>query len=694
MLQPISFIPIGRKMKNTILTLIILCFPLIATSQTERITELDKQQAELKETLRQQKEFTKREADKLKAEQEKVEAYKKQLAEIENYDQNFAQSRIVAIGEITETIKGFSIFQKMGAKAGFYKCLRKSLEESPKLDYDGCKNGVSLNADEQAQLNNWKATTGLSLNDTKILRETLPINIRNTENLIVTVEANRKFSEARENIILSTIETNENNRKELEMVPGLQKFINCDANTPEINLEEKVPYEGATFSGAFHGVPRDNQDGLGTCYANAAKNLLVGISEGKDVASFLDLALVYKNMDGSLNGGLDGGGSCPTLNAAKKTGYCPQSLAPLEGGERNLTGESLFNLTPYNYLATNVNLIRDFLEDINSFQKSSSRVSQETLSRSKYIIDAIKNNSQIELPMPVVRFEIPERWKLREAYSLHAPKTITEETFLKEYDEAYQKFFPNYIKAVMNGKNAEQVFDIYKEDLGPFISKYNLTNSLPEFKRVFKTNTSGDFADPKLNQKVRASVEFMKDLMNQKDSTDDEFFEFCSTSGAESLNFLSSLRPVLDKIKDNKLNDDQLFDKDGKFKSAFELMQLTVAPSCINKENRKELPAFTCSSGYDTVSKIRGKGKTTEDQHKMLREKVTLSLAQGYPVGNSFTVTSTSSHINTIVGMRFNKGLNRCEYLIRESQNGASDWHAESKILNKINALTEVRRSK
>ena len=79
----------------------------------------------------------------------------------------------------------------------------------------------------------------------------------------------------------------------------------------------------------------------------------------------------------------------------------------------------------------------------------------------------------------------------------------------------------------------------------------------------------------------------------------------------------------------------------------------------------------------------------------MFRERVVLSLAQGYPLGQSFVFTPPDGrHINTIVGLRFNPETQSCELRIRESQTGTSAWHSEDQIYGKMEALTEVGKLK
>lgn len=686
-------------MKNTFLTLLVLSFPLTALSQSETLLDLEKEKVRLETTLKQQKEYTQREEEKLKKELTSIEEKKKQLVQIENYEQNFASSRIQTIAEITENLKSMSVFQKIGSKANFYKCLRTSLEQSNKLTYDSCYNSIrpKLSEEELKQAQGWKNTTGQSISDLKGLKETLPHQIKMSESILGTLEANKKFSLAREEIVFSSIKLLEVQKAELNLLPGLSQFTNCDANTPEINLEEKVPYPGAKFSGAFADVPRDNQDGLGTCYANAAKNLLVGVSDGKDVASFLDVALTYKEASNGIDTtGLDGGLSCIALENLKKKGYCPQEFSPMETGERNHVAESLFNTDAYTYLATNVTILREFLGGLSDFEKSGGPVKEEVLKKSQEIVQRLKNDSSIHLPLPIVRYDVPSPWKLREAFFAKKGSfpLLTEKDFLAEHKEAYKNFYPLYMKAILEGKNVDYVWNLYTETMNPFITKYNLQSSLPEFKRVYKIDVEKDYKDPQLAKKLRASIDFLKDVMNKKGDSDEDFIAFCSNSGSDSMKFLGALQPLIEKLRQDKLNEENLFDKDGKFRSSYELMQLTVAPACLNPDNRKKLPEFSCRDGYDTMNKIKSSGKTQNEQVKMLREKVVLSLSQGYPLGNSYPTGANSGHINTIVGLRFNKASGQCEYRIRESQTGSSSWLLEKPIFEKINALTEVRKGK
>lgn len=681
-------------MKNLIIFSSFLALTSLAHAQLMTEAEIEEQKAVLANQLQGQLDYTKREQARYDAEVKKIQDKKEELAKYEEYEKNFAQERIIAIDQITDKIKKLPVFQKLGSKAGFYKCLRSSLEEGKALNFENCQRSYSpsLSDEDNELLNDMKTKVGKTLKEVQIKKELLPREIQNSEALLPGIENNKKFSEKRQLDLEKSIQGLEIKKEEVKFLSKNTKYLNCDESSPEINLESEVPFDGAGFKGPFHGVPRDNQDGLGTCYANAAKNLLVGISGGEDVASFLDMALVYKSQNDNLASGLDGGNSCPTLDALAKKGYCPQEYAPLENGERNIVGEGLFNLDAYNYLATNVNMVRDFLNDLEKFQKSSNPMSQTMMAKAQSMIQQIKARPDIKIPLPIARFEIPERWKLREAFA-GKNSQVKESEFLKEYEDSYKSFYPLYVKAIIQGKTQDQIFDLWTEKMKPFIEKYSLQSNLPEFKRVWKINVSSDFSDPSVKKQLRASLDFLKDVLDQKDVTDEAFLELCASQGGDAISFLGALNPLVEKLRANKLNEDKLFDKDGKFRSAQELMQLTVAPSCLNEENRKKLPAFSCSSGYDVVSKAKKLDKPYGEKLKALRETITLSLLNGYPLGNTFP-TNGGWHINTIVGMRFNKTAGRCEYLIRESQTGTSDWHPETRIFDKIEALTEVRKLK
>ena len=661
-------------------------------------SELQKEKTQLLDNLSTYNDYVTKDLERLEKEKQKLTENKNKFEMLNNYEKEFSSARAFTIAELHAKYDSFPITKKLGRTAKFYKCLRDSLEEKYFLNHDYCKTRFKpkLSDEETSQVKNWTDKTGIKVEIAANQKKDLPAQIKRNEEGVENLERNYMNSIKRVESLKDSLKLTEMKIQETKLIPANKQFMNCDTSTPVINLEEEVPYKDAKFKGPFYNVPRDNQDGLGTCYANAAKNLLVGVSEGKDVASFLDLALHYKNSNGTLTeDGLNAGSSCSTLNAVQEKGYCPQEFSPLETGERNQAGEGLFNLGTYNYLATNVNLIRDFLNGLSKFEKSNSPVTAEVLKKSSRIIASLKANPEIIIPLPIVRNNVPEEWKLKEAHAMKKLEAVIPyDKFLDEHREAYRKFYPHYIKAVIAGKNLDEIFEIYKTDLNEFITKYQLESSLEEFKRVFKLRAKNDFEDPKLKEKLTDSFKFLKDIMDKTEMSDESFYEFCASSGGESMSLLNSMGPLIDKIREDKINEEKLFNDKGQLRSALELMQLTVAPSCLNQENRKAVMPFTCDNGYSFINKVKGSGKTKDEQIKMLRERVVLSLVQGYPLGNSFPTTSNSGHINTIVGLRFNQQTNSCQYLIRESQTGTTGWTNESAIFDRIQALTEVRRIK
>jgi hypothetical protein len=473
-----------------------------------------------------------------------------------------------------------------------------------------------------------------------------------------------------------------------EVINSHLQFMSCDANTPEISLEEKIPYPGANFQGPFFGVPRDNQAGFGTCYANTAKNLLVGTSRGEDVASFLDLALQSKDNKEILASALMGGESCSVLRRLKKSGFCPQAFAPYETGDKNIFAEGLLGRTEGNIrdLSSVVTLVQNFLIGQDKLSKDNNLLSEQMMARAQAIIQEIKMRPDVLLPMPVVRSQIPGSWKLKAL--TYSNKNINKDQLYLDYKSDYRRFYPQYVRSVVSGKGRDEIFELYLKTMKPFIDKYQINDQMKSWKQSFMDDTESDWTRPKLKSELAASLSFMKAISGQRDITNEKFLETCGDT-LDSMAFLGTLQPLVKHLKNNSIETNILFDEKGRFKNAVELMQLVVAPACLNKVNRKiPVEDILCHEGVPTVSLIRFFGKTPEAQTKMFRQRVLASLLQGYPLGNTF-----DGHINTIVGMRYNKESKECELKIRESQDGKSSWELESAIYSKISGLTEVRRN-
>ena len=286
--------------------------------------------------------YAKTNLERLERERSKLLDSTTKLETLENYEKNFGDARAFTLADLHNKIDSLPLTKKVGKTGKFYKCLKESLDEKNYLNQKYCQTRFNprLSDEEKEDLKIWNDKTGTPLSDVSRQKENLPNNIERSREYLVTLEKNYKSSLDHVSDLQNLLKISEVKISETKLLPQNKHFLNCNAETPVINLEEEVPFPNATIKGPFFGVPRDNQDGLGTCYANAAKNLLVGVSKGENVASFLDLALHYKNSNGSLSeDGLDAGSSCATLNSIKDKGYCPQEYSPLETGERNHAGE-------------------------------------------------------------------------------------------------------------------------------------------------------------------------------------------------------------------------------------------------------------------------------------------------------------------------------------------------------------------
>jgi hypothetical protein len=94
---------------------------------------------------------------------------------------------------------------------------------------------------------------------------------------------------------------------------------------------------------AMNNFPVQDQDGLGTCYANAMGVVLQGSLGLSAPISYQQLAIAHASRMSNVNTPLinkdskdlypyagEGGWACPTFEAAKAYGFCPASDFPLD----------------------------------------------------------------------------------------------------------------------------------------------------------------------------------------------------------------------------------------------------------------------------------------------------------------------------------------------------------------------------
>jgi hypothetical protein len=654
---------------------------------------------ELQQVLEQKSQELKAFKAREKLMQEHQQSLSKQREEIEKLGENLlnhAQNRDRLGSEVNQMLQGLPLPMKISRKASFLKCVKNSLQQQHKTSVEACRKSYPaiFSATEEKKLALWK-TLEKNPAELEARKKQLKLEIPKIESTLVNLEKFQQYSRTRlDQLKIQEQQTSIrlNEYKRLKELPGLQ---GCGPHTSTINLELEKPYPEASFKGPFHGIARDNQDGLGTCYANTAKNLLLGVTGGEVNASFLDAALLYKISSGDLHlNALDGGGSCATLEEIKKVGYCPQSQSPLERGERNLVFESLMGETTSLWSAVStINLLKNFLAGKEEFDLKTSPLHKDLYNKAHEIITKLQQDPSIKLPLPGARVAIPPLFHLKKYVEQNRFKLkIKEDEFLDSYQKTYKTFFPKYVRALQEDKKPDEIFALYEKHFDEFITTHQMRGALDEFKQAWLPEVQADLYSPQFKSQLRSSFDFLKEIMGQSNQTDEAALNYCMANFFDGLNFLASFQPLMDKLKELKVDPKLLFNEEGKFRSSQELMQLAIAPGCLHPANREPVKTnFTCQNGHDTINQIHAMNLSEDQKLDVLRERIVLSLMNGYPLGNS-TAQLGGHHINTIAGLRYNPELKRCEYLIRESQTGTSDWHDERSIFNKIRALTEVRK--
>lgn len=677
-------------MKNLILLSFVLSQTVYSQTPAPTVDELNQHNKQDLETIKKLNEETKEDARVLKLEQLRLEA----LTILETQRESIKQSTLT---EVKHKLEGMSFSERnFSKKAGFYKCIRGYLKDYEYANVSHCKadHDLKLTPEEEKQITAWDIRIGVSPQDMVRVKKNLTSNVSYLTSKIKhhpsTIDTLEMSIKQRNNRIFLIGE----NAKEEKLLSANTQYTNCNAGTPEINLEAKKPYPGAKFPGPFLNVPRDNQDGIGSCFANVSKNLLVGLSGGANVASFLDMALQYRKKvkNGLEDEGLDGGGSCATLEEVAVVGYCPQKFSPGEIGDQNPVG-GIFATGGSTVRAQSrvVDILSAFLKSKNNFTQGKAPLDDSLLLQGKAIISKIKANPNIKLPLPGARFEIPEKFLLKTTYD-HLPEAkktgVTLEAFQEEHASHYKNFYPKYVQMLQSGAKLDSIFQTYADTLKPFITKYGLEGELAEYKRIFKTNIANDYNDPNFKKSLRESFDFLKDVTGKTSLSDADFLKSCLDENSSELSFLSDLQRVVNSLQNEKIDPSLLYDKNGEFHESVEVMQLAVAPACLNPANRKKPSTeFVCDQGYTFINTLKASAKTEDEKILEMRKKVVASLLQGQALGNTF-----QRHINTIVGMRFNKAAGKCEYAIRESQNGTTTWQSEKNLFSKIEALTEVRK--
>jgi hypothetical protein len=461
-------------------------------------------------------------------------------------------------------------------------------------------------------------------------------------------------------------------------------FVNlgfpCSESTVSINLEDEVPFEGASFRGPFHNVRRDNQDGLGTCYANTARNLLIGLSGGNLNPSYLDLAILYKrSRSASASEGLDRGNSCDVIKELQSSGegICDQSNSPLETGDTSSGANLFFRDNPEEgSQAAMLTYLRQFFSSVESLPHSfkSGTNYAHLIDRSRELLTSFKNNPRLQFPIPILSKITLELPRIEKEFG----KRAMPPDFYQRYQSIAGDLNREFRDRIIAGTTRDVLRERYRAALGPLWESVGLNHQNPLFESALNQAESLESA--------RDSLLYFRSLAPVSLNPDEAGTEACSDNSATQ--FLGSLRQLVDHMTTRNLDPSSLVDQNGRLRTFSEIAQLAVAPNCIIPSNRVQVPSqFAC----DEIG-LSAPSPRNDQFHNENRERILSSLRNGMPVGQTYQLSPSTMHINTIVGYRYHPEQGECQFLIRESMTGTSEWMSERLILNRARTLSIVER--
>lgn len=453
----------------------------------------------------------------------------------------------------------------------------------------------------------------------------------------------------------------------------------CGPTTPTVNLEAE--------GGPLFNVPQDNQDGIGTCYANVSRNVLLGLSNGRDNASYLDLALAFKRTENSLaQGGLDAGNICPTLRAGQAQGFCPQERAALETGARSEIAR-LMNLEndPFRAQADIMSSLRNFFARTQAM--SELPVSSSILPRFTQAVAAMRANPLITFPFPGLNQPFLNGGAFKFAQAPANQKGTAEEY----YNSQLLRVKPQIMQAIVQGKTAAEIFDIFSREMTPTLRQMNLQNELPAARESYIAAMTEAMNAPQFRERVSATLEYLRNISGRTAGTQEEFLAFCGNEFFPNIELLNTIGPLLQSLNAVGLNGNSVVDPQGNILPIADVFQVAIAPTCLNPQNRSRYSQnFTCDDNFFQLIKRSRVAPAT--QMAQVRSRVVESLRSGIPVGRAFPMPAGGGHVNTIVGFRYSQQARACEYLIRDSANGASRWQSEREIFDVSDEMSVVRR--
>jgi len=348
-----------------------------------------------------------------------------------------------------------------------------------KVEYDRLKSIVDREEREQGVRSEELAALKLKVEDLKRHISSLPDQsviraenqklLQNLENGIAVNQKNDEASRKHMEVYSIPLQRYEKQLKSYEILQNQDNLLNCGPGT-YVNLEEGP--------GSFSKIARDNQDGLGTCFANTAKNLLVSASEGSADASFMDIALNYKKNNSTVQTDiLAGGNACQALLETQKQGYCPKNQSVFETGDSNQLFDGIFgkaSSTVYSQVSI-IFAFKYLLDKNEDLKKSESQSANKMSAQLKDIILKMKSNPNLKFPIPGLSVQIPKDYELNMFFENNLQnKGISKNDFINDFKNNYKAFLPQYIEALVGKKKPESpvmIFEKFKKKMAPFIKK-------------------------------------------------------------------------------------------------------------------------------------------------------------------------------------------------------------------------------
>lgn len=476
---------------------------------------------------------------------------------------------------------------------------------------------------------------------------------------------NLQYYETKKRFALKTLDN-------MEEISKSSLYHSCHANMPTIDLENKYISQTDNKLGVFYNIPQENQGALGTCYANTAKNLLLGVSKGAHNANYLDLAIQYKDSTDELSKeDLEGGFVCHVLKVAKERGYCKQR-----------TNE--FDRKKHAKIVSTLGILFDLkkqVRELSTFQNSNFlKVSDQK------IIAAIQGSDILDYPLSILTAQLFLRYQNDDIYN-NSPSLKKKFASVEKYNEYLtkkeQQFKYTFLQNIHNqDKSFMNYSDYLVHQLKIIFDSFNMeipNTYLKRAKTRFASFNSQDFIT-----KTKKSIDFLLSVSATSDLSSYDQISLLS----EYLGNISRLSKQLELIN---FDINLLFNKDGNIKHQKESLQLVTAPECLENASRTDIQQdFFCSEDLSFKRDIEQIFYNEETKKENIYElRILASLLRGIPLGNTHR-QGYGSHINTIVGIRFNKQKNQCELKLRDSQNDQSTWKNAKQVLESSYAISEI----